>query len=264
MARIRTIKPDFWTDEKIVELSPLARLLFIGLWNFADDDGRMPYSTTRIKLQILPADAADISALLGEIRGKLLIDVYVVDDKEYLHICQFSKHQKIDKRTPSKHPNPPIYTESPRIPPSSPDGREGKGREEEGNGKEGKVKEGKKTSVSMPEGMDGVIWKDFLKTRAKPITQTGLNGIAKQAGLAGISLEAALQECCTRGWQSFKAEWINKTQGAGNGKFNIHAAGRESLARALAEEAMGARAPWEVQDAVHESVQQLLPRPSDD
>ena len=40
MARIRTVKPDIWTDEKFVELSPLARLLFIGLWNFADDEGR--------------------------------------------------------------------------------------------------------------------------------------------------------------------------------------------------------------------------------
>ena len=264
MARIRTIKPDFWTDEKIVELSPLARLLFIGLWNFADDDGRMPYSTPRIKLQILPADAADISALLGEIRGKSLIDVYVVDDKEYLHICQFSKHQKIDKRTPSKHPNPPIPTESPRIPPSPPDGREGNGREEEGNGKEWKVKKVEKTSIPMPEGINAVIWKDFLKTRAKPITQTGLNGIAKQAVLAGISLEAALQECCTRGWQSFKAEWINKTQGAKNGKFNVHAAGRESLARALAEETMGARSPWEVPDALHDPLHKLLPGSGND
>ncbi len=132
MARIRTIKPDFWTDEKIVELSPLARLLFIGLWNFADDDGRMPYSPTRIKLQILPADAAEISELLGEIRGKSLIDVYTVDSQEYLHICQFTRHQKIDKRTPSKHPNPPIYSEFPRLSPTSPDGREGNGREEEG------------------------------------------------------------------------------------------------------------------------------------
>ena len=95
MARIRTIKPDFWTDEKIVELSPLARLLFIGLWNFADDDGRMPYSTTRIKLQILPADAADISALLGEIRGKLLIDVYVVDNTSKTKIYQLAMISKI-------------------------------------------------------------------------------------------------------------------------------------------------------------------------
>ena len=256
MARIRTIKPDFWTDEKIVELSPLARLLFIGLWNFADDDGRMPYSTTRIKLQILPADAADISALLGEIRGKSLIDVYVVDAKEYLHICQFSKHQKIDKRTPSKHPNPPISAEPLRITPSFPDGREGKGREEEGKGKEGNIRERKKTSIPMPEGINEAVWKDFLSTRTKPITQTGLNGIAKQAGLAGITLEDALQECCTRGWQSFRADWIKPQQGTQNGKHAAIAENNRRLNELIQQELAGnvaqgglgtriAQTPWD-------------------
>ena len=52
MARIRTIKPDFWSDEKIVELTPWARLLFIGLWNFSDDDGRMPFSPKKIKMLV--------------------------------------------------------------------------------------------------------------------------------------------------------------------------------------------------------------------
>lgn len=33
MARIRTIKPEFWTDEKIVECSFEARLMFIGMFN---------------------------------------------------------------------------------------------------------------------------------------------------------------------------------------------------------------------------------------
>lgn len=130
MARIRTIKPDFWTDEKIVELSPLARLLFIGLWNFADDEGRMPYSPTKIKLQILPADSAQILELLGEIRGKSLIEVYVVDGKEYLQVVSFTEHQKIDKRTPSKYPantkTPPNSPELPGIPTTE---VEGKGKE---------------------------------------------------------------------------------------------------------------------------------------
>ena len=33
------IDPKFWTDDKIMDLEPLARLLFIGIWNFADDNG---------------------------------------------------------------------------------------------------------------------------------------------------------------------------------------------------------------------------------
>lgn len=127
MARIRSIKPDFWTDEKVVELSAFARLLFIGLWNFADDEGRMAYSPKKIKMQIFPADTLDISELFGEIRGENLVEIYSVDNTEYLQITHFSKHQKIDKRTPSKlPPNPDSPPESPRIPTT-----EGKGREED-------------------------------------------------------------------------------------------------------------------------------------
>ena len=142
MARIRSIKPDFWTDEKIVEVSAFARLLFIGLWNFADDDGRMVFSPKKIKMQIFPNDSLDISELFGELRGKSLINIYDVDGIEYLQIKNFTEHQKIDKRTPSKlpcnpqsTPNPP---ESPRITPTE---KEGKG--EEGKGEDKAIATGK-------------------------------------------------------------------------------------------------------------------------
>lgn len=134
MARIRTIKPDFWTDEKVVELSAFARLLFIGLWNFADDEGRMECSPKRIKMQILPADSAEVPRLLDELRRFDLIDIYAVDGVEYLQIQGFAKHQKIDKRSASKYPKRPagsaVPADSPRIPPTEGNGMEGNGREE--------------------------------------------------------------------------------------------------------------------------------------
>lgn len=69
-------------------------------------------------MQILPSDNADMSKLIGEIRGKKLIDVYEVDNKEYFAVCNFVKHQKVDKRRPSKIPAPPKCAESPRnLPP---------------------------------------------------------------------------------------------------------------------------------------------------
>lgn len=122
MARIRSIKPEFWTDEKIVELSPLARLLFIGMWNFADDQGRMVYSPKRLKLQILPADAADVAELVGEIRRESLVTVYDHEGVEYIQVNGFERHQKVDKRVPSKLPPPPNYAEPRRETPP-----EGKG-----------------------------------------------------------------------------------------------------------------------------------------
>ena len=51
------IKPEFWTDEKIIELPLPARLLFIGLLNFSDDEGKFKYSPKAIKGQIFPTDS---------------------------------------------------------------------------------------------------------------------------------------------------------------------------------------------------------------
>jgi len=124
MARIRSIKPEFWTDEKVVAVSPLARLVFIGLWNFVDDHGRIPYSPLRLKMQILPADSADFPQLLAEISEIGLVTIYAVDDKQYLQVNGFDKHQKIDKRAKSKYPDPPIPANSRRNLPLD-QGREG-------------------------------------------------------------------------------------------------------------------------------------------
>lgn len=158
MARIRSIKPDFWTDEKVVELSAFARLLFIGLWNFADDEGRMQFSPKKIKMQIFPADTLDISELFGEIRSNSLITVYVIDNVEYLQINNFAKHQKIDKRTASKLPSPESSPEFPRIPTT-----EGKGRE--GNGRDIPPSEGAKNTA--PENSDPIFGHclEFLKAK---------------------------------------------------------------------------------------------------
>jgi hypothetical protein len=109
MARIRTIKPDFWTNEKVLGLTPLARLMFIGMWNFADDYGRMDYAPLSIKARIFPTDAAisvaDVKDMLTELSSQGLIVVYSAKDREYLEVTGW-EHQRIDKRQPSKIPGP--------------------------------------------------------------------------------------------------------------------------------------------------------------
>lgn len=127
MARIRTVKPEFWTDEKIVELSFEARLFFIGLWNYADDYGILEWSPKRIKMQLFPADNINIIELLHELHVAGLIIVYTesqlippnLSEYEralYFKVCGWDKHQKVDKRAPLKRPLPPGSAESqPRI-----------------------------------------------------------------------------------------------------------------------------------------------------
>ena len=116
MARIRTIKPDFWSDEKIVELTPWARLLFIALWNFSDDEGRMPLSHKKIKMLVFPGDDVDVPSCLEELSREQLIQVYEGGGRRYLAIRNFAVHQRIEKKTASKLPSPEDAPTSPELP----------------------------------------------------------------------------------------------------------------------------------------------------
>jgi hypothetical protein len=107
MARIRTIKPEFWTSEQVVECSTTARLLFIGLWNFCDDAGIHPASPMRIKMQLFPADettVADVESLLGELVDAGLLVSYEAEGKSYYQVTGWH-HQKIDKPN-FRYPSP--------------------------------------------------------------------------------------------------------------------------------------------------------------
>lgn len=65
--------------------------------------------------------------------------------------------------------------------------------------------------VSM--GVDSSIAADWVQSRkqlkAAP-TQTAIDGIAREAARAGISLADALAMCCQRGWRGFRAEWVKQ------------------------------------------------------
>jgi hypothetical protein len=108
MARIRCIKPDFWNNEKVLECSPITRLMFIGMWNFADDTGRMRYAPKTIKAQIFPLDniqISDVVRMLDELSSSGLIQIYTVEGADYLWITGWH-HQKIDRPQKSKYPSP--------------------------------------------------------------------------------------------------------------------------------------------------------------
>jgi len=105
MARIRSIKPEFWTDETLTECSLSARLLFIGMWNFADDRGNISRSTKQLKMKIFPADNIDVSPYVDELITHGLLIEYSVSGKNYLHIKGFTKHQVINRPSKSSIPD---------------------------------------------------------------------------------------------------------------------------------------------------------------
>ena len=111
MARKRMIDPDFWVDERVGQLSRDARLLFIGMWNFADDEGRMVAAPARLKAEVFPYDdditPATVGNLINELVALGLVWCYTVDDRQYLWVVNFAKHQRISHPTPSLLPKTP-------------------------------------------------------------------------------------------------------------------------------------------------------------
>lgn len=110
MARIRTIKPSFWSDDAVADLSRDARLLLIGLISFADDEGRFVASWSAIAGYVFPHDdipPAKIKKWLQEIANSGVITLYTKNRRDYGHFPNYHNHQRIDKPQPSTLP-PPI------------------------------------------------------------------------------------------------------------------------------------------------------------
>lgn len=144
MARIRSIKPEFWTDTAVVGRSAFARLLLIGIWNHADDFGVVKDDPEQLALQVLPRDEVDAQALVDElVEARLLLRRVAPCGTPVLVVRTWERHQKVDKRSPGRYgdpstfaeapaaapPLPPNPAEPPRIPPSPAPGREGSGVE---------------------------------------------------------------------------------------------------------------------------------------
>lgn len=130
MARIRSIKPEFWSSEQVMECSLNARLLFIGLWNFCDDAGRHPLAHRQIKALVFPGDdlsTSDIKRMFDELSTNGLIETYTIDGKEYFQVTGW-RHQKIDRPQSAKYPAP-LTEHSTNVRDGKDEGEEGKGKE---------------------------------------------------------------------------------------------------------------------------------------
>ncbi len=105
MARNRMLNPDFWLDEEVAQVSPSARLLYMGLWGICDDNhATVPDRPEWIKLQVLPYDSVNTRELLSELEKIGKIVKFTHENKDYWHIKNFHKHQKVDHPSRSKYP----------------------------------------------------------------------------------------------------------------------------------------------------------------
>lgn len=110
MARIRSLKPSIWTDERFIDLSRDARLLFLGIISHADDDGRLVGSGPALIGAIFPHDDISVRAVekwRDELLAVGLVQVYTAGRGTYISLPKWSKHQRIQKPYASTLPTPP-------------------------------------------------------------------------------------------------------------------------------------------------------------
>jgi hypothetical protein len=135
MARIRTIKPDFFFDEKITELDHKARLAFIGLWCYADKEGKMEDKPKVLKAKLFPYENIDFDKILTALADVNMISRYVVEGKNFLIINNFQKHQRphhTEKKSEIPDFNGIITVKDPLQDGEEKVGKEGKGKEGKG------------------------------------------------------------------------------------------------------------------------------------
>lgn len=167
MPRIRTIKPQYWDDLKIAKLSRDARLIFIGMWNFADDNGAIVADATWLKSKILPYDqlpSGQFQKWINEIITAGLLVCLQHRGEEFFHVRGFTKHQVINRPNKSDVFIPKDTLES--LLEATPEadvnnhGQISEGSHLEGKGKEGKGKEGEgkgKAKAFTPPTIEEVI-----------------------------------------------------------------------------------------------------------
>ena len=114
MARIRNIKPEFYSHEELQdmevehpELHPM--LVFSGLWTQCEWSGVFQWSIRKLKLSLLPFLEYDLEKSLDYLEQHNFIKKFSRDGKDYGFVLNFSKYQAIsghEKSTELKYPTP--------------------------------------------------------------------------------------------------------------------------------------------------------------
>ena len=104
MGRIRTIKPDFHTNEALSSLPAEAHLLASGLLCYADDEGYFDANPKLVQAAVFPLRELQVGIV--ELMAMLLkinyITVSTVSGKRIGHVVTFKTHQRVNRPSPSR------------------------------------------------------------------------------------------------------------------------------------------------------------------
>lgn len=246
MARIRSIKPEFFKDEKVADLAPEDRLLFIGLWTLADRKGILEDRPRWIRAELFPYNPGfDIDTALHALARARMCTRYTADDgSELIHITNFSEHQRPNSREPeSKRPLPredQIKAVACALACSSTSTHAHAQEEGKGNGgKAGKGKGREKDLCPLGQKKHGRgddsrfdrFWAAYPRKDAKKTARRAFDKIDPDEELLNAMLDAVSRQRASPQWQKddgqyipMPATWLNgerwKDQG-GNGSATV-------------------------------------------
>lgn len=231
MARIRTIKPEFFTSLTIAALPLAARMTFIGLWTHVDDSGRCVDDTRLVRAAIWALDdrtLGDVDDDLKALYEAGLIYRYEVSQRRFLEVSGWAEHQKISHPTESRLPARPAPEDGPDGPRGGLRGISGGLREDSGGRREASPD----PSKTSPEGRrndpsTGALYPRGVEGRKARSTTMNVDGLdAKE--LASTSENTSLPESSREipeGSESprenFAPERKGKEQGKEQGKEHV-------------------------------------------
>lgn len=225
MSRIRTIKPEFFRNERLCTLPEVTHYgMAVGLLTYADDEGYFNANPGLIKGEIFPLREPSVSIIemLAQLESIDFIQMFDgKDGRRYGRIVNFLEHQKINRPSPSKikklvnknEPSPINHGELTED--SLP---EGKGKEQ-GNGREGKGSLA--LDLHEPEGeiLPGVdnaawcAWVDYRKQIRKPLKQVSMLAAQRELAAFGSEQMAVVEHSIANGYQGLYPK--NKASGGG-------------------------------------------------
>lgn len=233
MPRIRTIKPEFPQSQSMGNVSRDARLLFILLWTQCDDHGKARGSSRLLASLLYPYDhdvPGRIDAWLDELVRERCIVRYEADGASYVKVVKWADHQKIDRPSASKFPDPDAGSAVLATPrePSSPDQGPGiEGRDRGSEEAEGSARAAAAAATpaadDSPEGRAFAAWQEQARRHGWPdpmfLSSTRRHrlrailaicgGLAGWVGALDCALSAEFLRTAEGGWQPwFHIDWM--------------------------------------------------------
>jgi hypothetical protein len=211
VARIRTIKPDFFTSADVCALSPLARLLFIATWCEADREGRLVWRPETFRLRYFPADDLDIDEIAQELIDRGVVVAY---GDGLAVIPTFGRHQIVNGReSESRLPEPvgidlPTRDDATWLKAPSPDAaQKAKKRDTD--------KARRESEKQRQDALFDQFWAAYPRKVAKPRARKAWNAIKADEALTAQIIEAVARCRQSTQWATVEfiahpATWLNQ------------------------------------------------------